>query len=78
MAFEDVTVVPMDTERLLPHQTVFVRDGRIRAQDFTCARPHDAASVASVSPATRKSKTPPLGIPYGSSEQTGPMRSLQA
>src|SRR5919198_1246235 len=31
MAFEDVTVVPMDTERLLPHLTVLVRDGRIHA-----------------------------------------------
>ena len=28
-AFVDVTVIPMDRERLLPHQTVVVRDGRI-------------------------------------------------
>jgi imidazolonepropionase-like amidohydrolase len=28
-AFVDVTVVPMDTERFLVHQTVLVRDGRI-------------------------------------------------
>ena len=31
MAFVDVNVVPMDTERVLPHQTVVVRDGRITA-----------------------------------------------
>ncbi|MDQ3698429.1 MAG: amidohydrolase family protein [Gemmatimonadota bacterium] len=29
VAFEDVTVVPMDGERVLPNQTVVVRDGRI-------------------------------------------------
>jgi imidazolonepropionase-like amidohydrolase len=28
-AFVDVTVIPMDSERVLPHQTVLVRDGRI-------------------------------------------------
>ena len=28
-AFVDVTVVPMDSERLLPHQTVVVRERRI-------------------------------------------------
>ena len=28
-AFVDVTVVPMDSERVLPHQTVLVADGRI-------------------------------------------------
>ncbi|MFT3893623.1 MAG: amidohydrolase family protein [Anaerolineales bacterium] len=28
-AFVDVTVIPMDSERLLEHQTVLVRDGRI-------------------------------------------------
>src|SRR5436190_964129 len=31
IAFVDVTVVPMDTERTVPHQTVLVRDGRIAA-----------------------------------------------
>ena len=30
-AFVDVTVIPMDTERLVPGQTVLVRDGRITA-----------------------------------------------
>jgi imidazolonepropionase-like amidohydrolase len=29
-AFVDVTVIPMDRERLLEHQTVIVRDGRIK------------------------------------------------
>ena len=32
VAFVDVTVIPMDRERLLPHWTVVVRDGRIVAQ----------------------------------------------
>jgi imidazolonepropionase-like amidohydrolase len=31
VAFIDVTVVPMDSERLVPHATVVVRDGRIAA-----------------------------------------------
>lgn len=31
VAFVDVNVVPMDSERLLPHQTVVVREGRIVA-----------------------------------------------
>lgn len=30
-AFVDVNVVPMDSERVLPHRTVLVRDGRIAA-----------------------------------------------
>lgn len=29
IAFQDVSVIPMDTERILPHQTVLVRDGKI-------------------------------------------------
>ncbi|MGE5925868.1 MAG: amidohydrolase family protein [Gemmatimonadota bacterium] len=29
LAIVDVTVVPMDRERLIPHQTVIIRDGRI-------------------------------------------------
>lgn len=32
VAFVDVTVIPMDRERTLPHWTVVVRDGRIAAQ----------------------------------------------
>ena len=31
IAFVDVTLVPMDSERIVPHQTVIVRDGRIAA-----------------------------------------------
>src|SRR5215207_2817019 len=31
VAFVDVTVIPMDRERVLEHQTVVVRDGRIAA-----------------------------------------------
>lgn len=31
VAFVDVTVVPMDTERLIPHQTLVTADGRITA-----------------------------------------------
>src|SRR5215813_7988499 len=31
VAFIDVTVVPMDSERLIPHATVVVKDGRIMA-----------------------------------------------
>lgn len=31
VAFTNVTVVPMDTERLIEHQTVIIRDGRIAA-----------------------------------------------
>jgi imidazolonepropionase-like amidohydrolase len=29
IAFQDVSVIPMDTERILPHQTVLVRNGKI-------------------------------------------------
>ena len=29
IAFQDISVIPMDTERMLPHQTVLVRDGKI-------------------------------------------------
>jgi imidazolonepropionase-like amidohydrolase len=29
IAFQDVSVIPMDTERVLPHQTVLVRNGKI-------------------------------------------------
>lgn len=39
-AFTDVTVVPMDSERLIPGQTVIVRDGRIES-----IGPSNAASV---------------------------------
>jgi amidohydrolase family protein len=31
LAITDVTVIPMDRERVLPHETVIVRDGRIAA-----------------------------------------------
>lgn len=31
IAFVDVNLVPMDSERIVPHQTVIVRDGRIAA-----------------------------------------------
>ena len=36
-AFVDVTVVPMDSERVLEHQTIVVRDGRI-AEIHCCGR----------------------------------------
>src|SRR5574340_572493 len=29
IAFRDISVIPMDTERVLPHQTVLVRNGKI-------------------------------------------------
>jgi len=29
IAFQDISVIPMDTERILPHQTVLVRSGKI-------------------------------------------------
>jgi len=29
IAFQDISVIPMDTERVLPHQTVLVRSGKI-------------------------------------------------
>lgn len=29
IAFQDISVIPMDTERVLPHQTVLVRNGKI-------------------------------------------------
>jgi cytosine/adenosine deaminase-related metal-dependent hydrolase len=38
-AFVDVNVVPMDTERVLPQQTVLVRDGRIAALGAAIAIP---------------------------------------
>lgn len=41
-AFVDVTVIPMDRERVLEHQTVIVRDGRIEAMG-----PADRTSVPS-------------------------------
>ncbi|WP_158501695.1 amidohydrolase family protein [Vitiosangium sp. GDMCC 1.1324] len=42
VAFVDVNVVPMDSERLLPHQTVVVRKGRIASLG-----PADSTSVPS-------------------------------
>jgi hypothetical protein len=29
IAFQDISVIPMDTERILPHQTVLVRNGKV-------------------------------------------------
>jgi tetratricopeptide (TPR) repeat protein len=29
IAFQDISIIPMDTERILPHQTVLVRSGKI-------------------------------------------------
>jgi hypothetical protein len=37
VAFVDVTVVPMDKERVLPHQTVVVEGGRITQVGFAAA-----------------------------------------
>jgi cytosine/adenosine deaminase-related metal-dependent hydrolase len=37
IAFVDVTVVPMDKERVLPHQTVVVEGGRITQVGFAAA-----------------------------------------
>jgi imidazolonepropionase-like amidohydrolase len=44
-AFVDVTVVPMDAERVLPHHTVLVRDGRIAAVGEDVAIPADARRI---------------------------------
>lgn len=48
VAFVDVTIVPMDEDRLVPHQTVLVRDGRIVVVDPVDAvhLPADAVTVA--------------------------------
>jgi len=47
VAFIDVSVVPMDRERVLPHQTVVVVDGRITqvAPASTSKVPHDAQQI---------------------------------
>jgi len=29
IAFQDISVIPMDTERVLPHETVLIRNGKI-------------------------------------------------
>jgi len=44
-AFVDVHVVPMDTEGVLAHQTVLVRDGRIAAVGPEVAVPADALRI---------------------------------
>lgn len=44
-AFVDVNVVPMDAERVLPHRTVLVRDGRIDAVGERLAVPPGARVV---------------------------------
>ena len=45
VAFVDVTVVPMDRERLIEHQTVIVRDGRIAAIGAASSTPVPAGVV---------------------------------
>jgi len=47
IAFDDVNLVPMDSERIVPHQTVIVHDGRIAASGVagTLALPADAVRV---------------------------------
>ncbi|MEX0890729.1 MAG: amidohydrolase family protein [Gemmatimonadota bacterium] len=45
VAFVDVTVVPMDRERVLEHQTVVVRDGRITAMGDAEATPVPAGAT---------------------------------
>lgn len=44
-AFVDVNVVPMDRERVLPHQTVLVENGRITAIGPSVAVPKDARVI---------------------------------
>ena len=44
-AFVDVNVVPMDRERVLPHQTVLVDNGRIAAIGPSVAVPKDARVI---------------------------------
>ncbi len=44
-AFTDVTVVPMDEERVIEGQTVIVRDGRIEAIGPDLAIPQDAMTI---------------------------------
>lgn len=44
-AFVDVNVVPMDRERVLPHQTVLVENGRITAIGSSVAVPKDARVI---------------------------------
>lgn len=44
-AFVDVNVVPMDSERVLPHRTVLVRDGRIAAIEASMPVPPGARIV---------------------------------
>lgn len=44
-AFVDVNVIPMDTERVLPRQTVLVRDGRIAALGASLAVPPGARVI---------------------------------
>ena len=53
VAFVDVTVVPMDKEQILPHQTVVVEGGRIT----------QVASATSSDPSLR------TGIPASASKQ---------
>ena len=45
-AFIDVTVVPMDTPRLVEHQTVIVRDGVVEAIGPDLAIPQEAMTIA--------------------------------
>lgn len=44
-AFVDVNVVPMDRERVLPHQTVVTENGRITAIGTSVAAPKDARVI---------------------------------
>src|ERR1043165_7743844 len=48
LAIKDVTVIPMDTDRRLSHQTVVIRDGRIAAiaPRESAQVPKDAVRVA--------------------------------
>ena len=45
VAFVDVTVVPMDAERIVPHQTVIVRDGRIWQMGPSASTPAPAGAM---------------------------------
>ena len=53
-AFLNVNVVPMDTERVLPAQTVVVRDGRISAVGPTATTevPNDTVRIDAREPRT--------------------------
>ena len=45
VAFVDVTVVPMDAERVIPHQTVIVREGRIWQMGPSASTPVPAGAM---------------------------------